>query len=78
VLFSSQNSCGVRVLSNAYADAREFVQSISPRKLSDHEETLLSRRITRNLMDAHDSGEREPGELRRAALLGVLAAGIWN
>ena len=78
MLFSSQNSSGVRVLSNAYVDAREFVQSILPRKLNDHEETLLSRRITRNLIDAHDSGEREPGALRRAALVGVLASGLWN
>ena len=70
--FSPYNSSGVRALSNAYADALGFALAALPRKLSDQEEVTLSRRLTRNLMDAHDSGERDPEALRRAALQGVL------
>ena len=75
MLFSSYNSSGVRALTNAYADALGFARSALPRKLNEQEEAILSRQLTRNLMDAHDSGERDPEALRRAALLGVLMAG---
>jgi hypothetical protein len=66
VLFSPYNSSGVRVLTNEYADALGFARSALPRKLSDQEDAILSQRLTRNLMDAHDSGERDPEALRRS------------
>jgi len=75
VLFSSYNSSFVRVLSNAYADALGYVRSPLPRQLSEQEEANLSRRLTRNLMAAHDSGERDSGALRRAAL---QACSCWR
>jgi hypothetical protein len=78
MLFSPYNSSGVRELSNAYADALGFARSALPRKLNEKEETMLSRQLTRNLMDAHDSGERDPRALRRAALQGVLVSGATN
>jgi hypothetical protein len=76
--FSAYNSSGVRALSNAYADAVGYARSAMPRKLSEQEQSLLSQRVTRNLMDAHDAGERDPEALRRAALQGVLIAGAAN
>jgi hypothetical protein len=75
VYFSAYNSSGARALSNAYADALKFARTAMPRKLSEQEQTLLNQRVTRNLMDAHDAGERDPEALRRAALQGVLVAG---
>jgi hypothetical protein len=75
VQFSSYNSLGVRALSGAYADALGYARLVLPRKLSTEEDTLLGERLTQNLMDAHDSGERDPGALRRAALRGVLVSG---
>jgi len=76
--FSAYNSSGVRALSNAYADAVGFAHSALPRKLSEQEQALMRQRVTRNLMDAHDAGERDPEALRRAALRGVLVAGDAN
>ena len=72
--FSSYDSSGLRALSNAYDDALGYARLALPRKLSEQEETTLSGRLTRNLMDAYDSGERDPGKLRRAALQGVLVS----
>lgn len=76
--FSSYNSSGVRALSNAYHEALGFAHSALPRKLNEQEEAVLSRALTRNLMDAHDSGERDPEALRRAALQGVLTSASKN
>jgi len=72
VLFSPRGPSGFRALSGAYADALGLARSALPGRLSERDEVLLSRRLTRNLMDAHDSGERDPAALTRAALQGVL------
>jgi hypothetical protein len=74
MLFSPRKTLGVRVLSNAHSDALGHVCAALPGKLNKFEEAVLSKRLTRNLMDAHDSGERDPDALRRAALRGVLGA----
>ena len=73
VLFSSRNYSGAHVLSDAYAAARAHARSALPHTLSEQEEVCLNRQLTRNLLDAHDSGVRDPDALRRAALQGVLA-----
>ena len=73
MLFSVSKSAGVRVLSTAHSDALGYVVSVLPDKLDEREQAILSKRLTRNLLDAHDSGERDPEALRSAALRGVLA-----
>ena len=78
MLFFAYKSFGVRVLSNAHSDALGHVHSSLPRRLDKRAEALLSKQLTRNLMDAHDSGERDPDALRRAALRGVQASKAQN
>lgn len=72
--FSPQASPALSVLSDAYAAALGYARSTSPRILSQREDANLSRQITLNLLDAHDSGVRDPAALSRAALQGVVAA----
>ena len=72
--FSPYNSPGLRALSGAYDDAHGYARLILPRVLSEQEDTALGQRLTQNLMDAYDSGERNPRALRHAALRGVLVS----
>ena len=78
MLFSPNNLPRIHVLSNAYAEALGIARSALSRKLSVKEDDLLKQNLTRNLMDAHDSGERDPGALTRAALQGVLVTGTTD
>ena len=78
MMFSDSNRIGVRVLSTAHSRALGSVRAAWPGKLDRREELVLSQRLTLNLLDAHDEGERDPDELRRAALRGVLTTGPRN
>ena len=78
MLFSAYNSNGVRVLSAAYAEAGRFARASLTRKLSAGEEAALDKRLARNLMDAHDFGERDPVALKDAALQGIFALVAGN
>ena len=65
--FASYNSDGVRLLSGVLADAMISARKTIGRQLSETEASELNKRLVRSLAEAHDSGERNPGALKRAA-----------
>jgi len=65
--FAAYNSSGVRLLSGVLADAMISARKTIGRQLSETEASELNKRLVRSLAEAHDSGERNPGELKRAA-----------
>jgi len=78
MLISDYNPTSARVLSTARSDALDWVRAAIPRMLDEHEEFVLSRRLTRNLTSAYDVGERDPDALRCAALHGILTSKARN
>ena len=64
---ASYNSDGVRLLSGVLADAMISARKTIGRQLSETEASELNKRLVRSLAEAHDSGERIPGALKRAA-----------
>jgi hypothetical protein len=71
--FSAYNSNGVRPLSAAHSEAMGLVQRASGHSLSEIGTSAVSTKLVNNLMKTHDSGERDPKALKRAALEGIFA-----
>jgi len=71
--FSAYNSSDVRLLSAAHSEAMGLVRRASGHSLSEVETSAVSTRLVNNLMKTHDSGERDPKALKRAALQGIFA-----
>jgi hypothetical protein len=65
--FAACNSSGVRLLSGVFADAMISARKTIGRQLSEAEASELNKRLVRGLTEAHDSGERDPDALKRAA-----------
>jgi hypothetical protein len=70
--FSAYNSNGVRLLSAAHSEAMGLVQRASGHSLSEVETSAVSKKLVENLKETHDSGERDPRALKRAALQGIF------
>ena len=70
--FSASNSNGLRLLSAAHSDAMGLVRRASGHSLSEVETSAVSKKLVNNLMITHDSGERDPKALKRAALRGIF------
>jgi len=66
--FSEYNSDGVRLLSAALCDALELVRRAS----GQPETSAITNRLVENLKETHDSGERDPKALKRAAVQGIF------
>jgi hypothetical protein len=66
--FAAYNSDGVRLLSGVLADAMISARKTVGHQLSEAEGSELNKRLVRGLAEAHDSGERNPDALERAAL----------
>lgn len=71
--FSAYNSDGVRMLSMALSEALASVRQAAARPLSEADAFRISKALASTLMRVHDSGERNPEALKRAALNGVFA-----
>ena len=65
--FAAYDSSGVRLLSGVLADAMISARKTIGRQLSEAEASELNKRVVRGLTEAHDSGERDPDALKRAA-----------
>ena len=70
--FAAYDSKGVRALSGALSDALGSVRKTAGHQLGEAELTGVNKTLVQNLMNTHDSGERDPDALRRAALRGVF------
>ena len=66
--FAAYNSDGVRLLSGVLADAMISARKTIGHQLSEAEGSELNKRLVRSLSEVHDSGERNPEALERAAL----------
>jgi hypothetical protein len=71
--FAAYDSSGVRLLSGVLADAMISARKIIGHQLSEAEGSELNQRLVRGLAEAHDSGERDPGALKRSALRELFA-----
>ncbi len=71
--FSAYNSNGLRLLSNAHSEAMGLVQRASGHTHNQVETSAVSKKLVENLKETHDSGERDPKALKRAALQGIFA-----
>ena len=71
--FAAYNSDGVRLLSGVLADAMISARKTIGHQLSEAEGSELNKRLVRGLAEAHDSGERDPGALKRSALRELFA-----
>ena len=65
---SAYDSDRLGLLSGALADALASARKTIGRQLSEDEVSDLTVTIIRNLMEAHDDGERDPDALQRAAV----------
>jgi hypothetical protein len=72
--FAAYNSNGVRLLCGALADSLEYVRKATGRELSEAEVSDIRKTLVHRLTMAHDSGERDPDALKRAALREVFAS----
>ena len=72
--FAAYNSSGVRLLCDALADSLEYVRKATERELSEAEVSDVRKTLVHRLTLDHDSGERNPDALRRAALREVFAS----
>ncbi len=72
--FAAYNSSGVRLLCGALADSLEYVRKATGRELSEAEVSDIRKTLVHRLTMAHDSGERDPDALKRAALREVFAS----
>ena len=70
--FSAYNSNGLRLLSAPHSDAMGLVRRASGHSLSEVETSAVSKKLVENLKETHDSGERDPKALKRAALQGIF------
>jgi hypothetical protein len=74
--FGAYNSNGVRLLCGALADSLEYVRKATGRELSEAEVSDIRKTLVHRLTIAHDSGERDPDALKRAAVsIGSRMAG---
>jgi hypothetical protein len=73
--FAAYNSDGVRLLSGVLADAMISARKTIRHQLSEAEASELNRRLVRGYMEVHDSGERDPDALKRAAVRSAL---VWQ
>ena len=71
--FAAYDSSGVRLLSGVLADAMISARKAIGHQLSEAEGSELNKRLVRGLAEAHDSGERDPGALKRSALRELFA-----
>ena len=71
--FAAYNSDGVRLLSGVLADAMISARKTIGHQLSEAEGSELNKRLVRGLAEAHDSGKRDPGALKRSALRELFA-----
>jgi hypothetical protein len=72
--FAAYNSSGVRLLCGALADSLEYVRKATGRELSESEISDVRKTLVHRLTMDHDSGERDPDALKRAALREVFAS----
>jgi hypothetical protein len=72
--FAAYNSSGVRLLCGALAHSLEYVRKATGRELSDSEISDVGKTLVHRLTMDHDSGERDPDALKRAALREVFAS----
>jgi hypothetical protein len=72
--FAAYDSNGVRLLCGALADSLEYVRKATGRELSEAEVSDIRKTLVHRLTMAHDSGERDPGALKRSALREVFAS----
>ena len=70
--FAAYNSNGVRLLCGA--DSLEYVRKATGRELSESEISDVRKTLVHRLTMDHDSGERDPDALKRAALREVFAS----
>lgn len=73
MFFPANGSTEPHILSSVYGDALGFVRSTMTCDFNGSSDALLCARLTRNLLDAHDAGERDPKGLRALALRGLGA-----
>jgi len=73
--FAAYNSHGARLLCGALADSLEYVRKATGRELSEAEVSDIRKTLVHRLTMAHDSGERDPDALKRAA---VRSAFQWQ
>jgi hypothetical protein len=71
--FAAYNSDGVRLLSGVLADAMISARKTIGHQLSEAEGSEFNKRLVRGLAEAHDSGKRDPGALKRSALRELFA-----
>ena len=71
--FAAYDSSGVRLLSGVLADAMISARKTIGHQLSEAEGSELNKRLVRVLAEAHDSGERDPGALKRSAFRELFA-----
>ncbi len=74
--FSAYDSDALRVLTPALSEALEILNKSAARNLTGAKKAHFRNSVARNLMDAYDSGERDPAALSRAALRGVFVSPI--
>jgi hypothetical protein len=74
VPFSAYGSDALLVLTPALFEALTILNKSAPRTLTGSEKAYFRNSIARNLMDAYDSGERDPKALNRAALRGLFVS----
>ena len=67
------DSDGLRLLSWVLADAVISARKTIGPQISEAEGSQLNKRLVRSLAEAHDSGERDPGALKRSALRELFA-----
>ena len=66
--FAAYNSNGVRLLCGALANSLEYVRKATGRELIEAEVSDIRKTLVHHLTMAHDSGERDPDALKRAAV----------
>ncbi len=76
MLFSAYGSNALRVLTAALSEALAILDKSASRDLTGAQKAHFRNSVARNLMDAYDSGERDPTALNRAALRGLFISPI--
>ena len=76
--FSAYDSDAIQLLSTVLSKALAEVSKSNLAPLSPAERAPVARRITRNLIQLYDGGEREPAALMRAVLSAEDALRKWR
>ncbi len=76
--FSAYDSDTIRLLSTVLSEAIAEVSKSNPAPLSAAERAPVARRVTRNLIQLYDGGERDPAALKRTVLSAEDALRKWR